>query len=466
MHLKVLFPLVITFIFLLSCEQKKYKTKPDGKTVEVIAHNGKYQLYRNGSPYFIKGAGAYVHLEDLKKAGGNSIRIYDTENAQHILDKAQELGLTVTVGLKVAKAITEMDYSNEKAVAAQLAALRKVVLTYKNHPALLMWGIGNETTLYVHPLFSKPGSMITNTQVLLALNDIAKMVHEVDPNHPTTTMLQGVPPKRTTVFLSTFCKEIDILSFNTFMPLINNVPQQIKERGWDGPFILSEYGALGYWATNPKARTDWYAIYETTSTEKARFVRESYQRNIVSDKDKCLGSYVFFWGQKNEFTSTWFSLFTADGKQTEVVDALNFLWTNKWPARRAPSIKSLLLNRHHPLENVYIKASDKFTATISTHNAAPGDLTLYWEILEDENNRFFNSNLNQKKPKVILNGELPLRKLKNSSPGTGIRQHAGSFHLDLTAPEVEGPYRLFMFIRNEHDKVATANAPFYVLSRH
>src|SRR5688572_20736516 len=105
MRLKVIFSLSLIFIFLLSCKQRNFKSKPDGKTVEVVENNGIYQLYRNGSPYFIKGAGADINLlEDIKKAGGNSIRIYDTDNAQKILDKAQELGLTVTVGLKVAQA--------------------------------------------------------------------------------------------------------------------------------------------------------------------------------------------------------------------------------------------------------------------------------------------------------------------------------------------------------------------------
>jgi hypothetical protein len=466
MQLKVLFPLLIIFIFLLSCDRKEFRSKPSGKTVEVLENNGQYQLYRNGSPYFIKGAGAYVHLEDIKKAGGNSIRIYDTENARQVLDKAHELGLTVTVGLGVAKAITEMDYSDEKAVAAQLAKLRKEVLKYKDHPALLMWGIGNEATLHVHPLFTKPGSIITNIRTLLAINDIAEMIHEVDPNHPTTTMLQGVPPKRTTLFLSNFCKEIDLLSFNIFMPLINNVPQLIKDRGWDGPYILTEYGSLGYWHNNASTQTDWYAIYEQTSFEKAKFIQEYYQRYILSDKNKCLGSYVFYWGQKTEFTSTWFSLYTEDGRQTEVVDAMKFLWTNKWPEKRGPSIKSIRLNRHHPLENVYIKAGDKFIVTISMPDAEHRDLTLNWEILEDENNRFFNSRYNQTKPKVIVKGEMPLRKLKNFSPERRIKRNADSYHLDFTAPDVEGPYRLFLFIRNEHDKVATANAPFYVLSMH
>jgi beta-galactosidase/beta-glucuronidase len=55
------------------------------------------------------------------------------------------------------------------------------VLKYKDHPALLAWGIGNELNL-----------QYKNTRVWDAVNDISKMIHELDPNHPTSTILAGV----------------------------------------------------------------------------------------------------------------------------------------------------------------------------------------------------------------------------------------------------------------------------------
>src|SRR5687767_9412522 len=69
--------------------------------VEVKKLNGQYQLMRNGEPYFIKGAGGYKYYERLKELGGNSVRIWSTdgEDAKKYLDKAHELGLTVTLGL-------------------------------------------------------------------------------------------------------------------------------------------------------------------------------------------------------------------------------------------------------------------------------------------------------------------------------------------------------------------------------
>ena len=67
------------------------------------------------------------------------------------------------------------------AVKEQFERIKKEVLTLKDHPALLIWAIGNELNL-----------RHTNPKVWDAVNDISKMIHEVDPNHLTTTTLAGI----------------------------------------------------------------------------------------------------------------------------------------------------------------------------------------------------------------------------------------------------------------------------------
>ena len=42
-----------------------------------------------------------------------------------------------------------MDYNNEYAVKGQIEYLKNEVLKYKDHPALLVWGIGNEVDLKI-----------------------------------------------------------------------------------------------------------------------------------------------------------------------------------------------------------------------------------------------------------------------------------------------------------------------------
>jgi hypothetical protein len=159
---------------------------------------GAWHITRDGKPYDVRGAGGNVQLDKLVEVGGNSIRTWSTDNAQEILDEAYSKGLTVMLGLWVQHERHGFDYNDEKKVAAQLEGFKKVILQFKDHPALLMWGIGNEVDLFY-----------SNTRVWAAINDIAKFIHEVDPNHPTSTVTAGLDEKEVKLILRD-APEIDV----------------------------------------------------------------------------------------------------------------------------------------------------------------------------------------------------------------------------------------------------------------
>ena len=120
--------------------------------VEVRQTNGRYELLRGGPPYFINGAGGGQFPERIKAYGGNSIRTWSTDDAAKVLAEANKNGLTVMLGLDVARERHGFNYNDPQAVAAQLQELRAEVLKYKNDPAVLFWGIGNELNLeYTNP---------------------------------------------------------------------------------------------------------------------------------------------------------------------------------------------------------------------------------------------------------------------------------------------------------------------------
>ncbi len=397
--------------------------------VEVRKENGHYRLYRGGQPYFIKGAGGSRYLDQLAAYGGNSIRTWSTHNAQQVLDEAHKRGLTVTMGLDVARERHGFDYNNPEAVAQQLAKLREEVLKYKDHPALLVWGIGNELNL-----------SYSNPKVWDAVNDIAKMIHEVDPNHPTSTMLAGLNKKEVD-YIKAQAPEVDFLSINAYGDL-PSIPKRVRDFGWEGAYMITEWGPTGHWEG---PQTPWKASVEETSSEKAKVYRSRYEVTMQQDTERCLGSYVFLWGQKQERTPTWYGLFTEQGEESEVVDVMQYLWTGSWPQNRAPHLSYLHLNGKKATDNIYLKPNQNYTIQTQVTDPDQDALTYRWELLPESTD-------------LKEGGDA------ESRPGaiSGLVQDQGKGQAQLKAPEKEGAYRLFVYAYDGKNNVATANAPFYV----
>src|SRR5580698_9262528 len=168
--------------------------------VEIAKTDSGFVLMRDHKPYFIKGAGGTNYMDRLAKYGGNSIRTWNTSDGDQVLTKAENLGLTVTMGLDVARERHGFNYDDTTAVRKQLEKLRLEVIKYRDYPALLMWGVGNELNLEYK-----------NPKVWDAVNDIAKMIHQEDPNHPVTTMLAGVNPEVAKAVIAR-CPDLDLLA--------------------------------------------------------------------------------------------------------------------------------------------------------------------------------------------------------------------------------------------------------------
>jgi hypothetical protein len=398
-------------------------------TVEIVRENGRFALLRHGQPYFIKGAGGSNFLSELDAAGGNSIRTWSTQNGQEVLDQAHQHGHSVTMGLNVARERHGFDYDDAAAVARQLASLRQEVRKYKDHPALLMWGIGNELNLNS-----------TNPRVWDAVNDIARMIHEEDPNHPATTMLAGINKKNIDL-IKERCPDLDLLAVQTYGSL-PKVPQQIRETGWEGAYIVTEWGPTGHWEV---AKTSWGAPIEETSHEKAQVYQQRYEASIQHDKDRCLGSYVFLWGQKQERTPTWYGMFTEAGKPTEVVDVMQYLWTRNWPDNRAPRLDSLRLDSKGARQNVTLSPAKSYAARVFAADPEGGQLQYAWELLPEATDLGEGGD-RESRPQPIPDLISP--------PDGGI--------ITLKAPAQPGAYRLFVYVYDSQRKTATANIPFYV----
>ena len=405
------------------------KTYSQVSKVEISTNaSGNFELLKNGIPYYIKGAGAKDHFDLLVNSGANSIRIWSTNNSS-LLDSAHQHGLTVTLGLHVRPERSGMDYNNEYAVKGQIEKLKNEVLKYKDHPALLVWGIGNEVDL-----------KYSNFKVWETIEILAKFIKEVDPNHPTMTVIAGVDPSKA-YYIKKYCPSVDILGLNVYGS-IENAGANLRKFNWDKPYIVTEWGVNGPFEAKT---TSWKAKVEPPNGFKADQRLRRYQELIVEDKERCLGSYCFLWGQKQESTATWHGMFLKNGNPTEAVDVMHYCWKGEWPNSRAPSIRDISLENIGWRKDHIIEPSKQATVKIEyskyNNNKVYIEYVLYPEAFSNK-----------------IGGDI--QKSPDPIPFEIVRQTENK--LIFISPKKKGAYRLFAFVKNDKGQSSVANIPFLI----
>jgi len=409
---------------------------------EIRHENGRYVFYRDGRPFFVKGAvywadphGLYP-MKHLQECGANAIRTggysFYKDFVEQNIEEADRLGMAVAVGLGVLKEWPDgFDYNDEKAVREQLEQKLEMVEKYKNHPCVMIWGIGNELSV-----------RYTNLKVWDAVNQIAEAIKRIDPHHPTMTVIGNEYTKESSIpEIIKRCPAVDLLGINYYNNL-EGAPQKLRDLGWRKPYLVTEWGPTGHWEV-PK--TSWSAAIEETSTEKAQRYLERYTATMLGDKEMCLGSYAFYWDQKQERTPTWYGMFLETGERTEAVDVMQYLWSGKWPENRAPKIHSFTIDGLTALDDVKINRGTPHEAFVEASDPDGDPLDFYWEVIEEQPWKGYAGR-----------GEVKMPAIEN------LFEQISSPRLNFVAPAIPGQYRLFIYGRDGRGSAATANIPFLV----
>lgn len=419
----------IRFVFLFSTILICFASFAQTKVVKTPLG---FQLMRDGKPYYVKGLGGQVNFDKMIEVGANSLRTWGIEEAQQVLDEAHKRGLTVMLGLWLQHERHGFDYDNTDKVLTQLNHFKTIVNKFKNHPALLLWGVGNELDLNY-----------SNPKCWNAVQDIAKYIHEVDPNHPTSTVTAGLDSLEVAHIVKR-CPDIDIYCINTYGD-IANVPSNVSKFGWKGPYMITEWGPNGYWES-PK--TTWGVSLEQSSTEKRIVYAERFKKYIEPNKNDCLGSYAFLWGAKQEYTETWFGLFSKENKMTEPIDALQEVFTQKPIANPSPTIRSFTVNNKTAIDNITLKAEGKNEANFIVELPKNmGQAKYRWRIIQESTDK--KSGGDQEDEAIEIGGLIKNGKSNN---------------ITFLAPKNAGQYRLFVSVLY-NDKIAYSNIPFLVIAR-
>jgi len=207
-------------LFMVSCsDKKKNNNELVGaiKKVEIKKQDGEYNFFVNDKLFKIKGAGVDFkqgrNFKLLSESGANTFRTWRTDDAEMELDSALKYNLKIAMGLDMDKELHHFDYNDAEAVAKQFEYLKKEILKYKDHPALLCWVVGNELNL----LIKEDGSLgVVNPKVYDALADIVAFIREVDPVHPVTTTFAAGALKPHIEAALERCPDLDFLSYQVY----------------------------------------------------------------------------------------------------------------------------------------------------------------------------------------------------------------------------------------------------------
>lgn len=413
-------PLLLTLSLLFIVSSTQAQPIP----VELVQNeDGNWQLLRDGEPYFVQGAGGGGSLELLAESGGNTIRTWGVgDDTEDLLDEAHSYGLSVIVGHWLGHERHGFDYSNPQMLDDQREQVRQDVLRFKDHPAVLMWALGNEMEGF------EDGG---NPAIWNHVQELASMVKELDPNHPIMTVTAEIGGERVRA-VHKITKDIDIHGVNTYGGLPSMI-DRYKQQGGTKPIIITEFGPPGTWETGT---TSFGAPIELTSSEKATIYREAYQQGCLDHPDTCLGGLAFTWGSKMEATATWFGMFLPTGEKLAAVDAMTKMWSGNPPENLSPVIEKFELNGSNEL-----KAGERFEINLEAYDPEGKDLRVDW-VVRGEASEYFTGGDVQQTPFEL----------------SGIIQQSSKMSATLVAP-TEGVYRIYVKVYDSDGGAAVANIP-------
>ncbi|PQO46554.1 glycoside hydrolase family 2 TIM barrel-domain containing protein [Blastopirellula marina] len=397
----------------------------DAAEVKLTSTDQGHQLQVDGQPFPIRGAGGDGDKALLASSGGNAFRTWGIgDDTKARLDEAERLGLKVALGIWLGHERHGFNYDDPAQVQKQFVEAKAAVEKFKDHPALLLWGVGNEMEGY---------EATTDPKVWQSVNEIAQMIHQVDPHHPTMTVIAEIGGDKL-ASIGKYCPAVDIVGINSYGG-VTSIPERYRAAGLEKPYIVTEFGPPGTWEIEANA---WDVPLELTSTQKAEVYREAYDR-LAADPN-CLGSFAFTWGFKQEATATWFGMFLPDGTKVAAVDAMTEAWTGKPPANRCPRIDELTI-----AGDAIVEPGGKVVADLKVADPEGKPLKVEWILFREMDE--FNS-MGDYRPAPPTYPEAIVE--------------SSSQQATLKMPRMPGNYRLFAYIRDGDGGGAVGNLPLKV----
>ncbi|XVS66676.1 discoidin domain-containing protein [Actinosynnema sp. CA-299493] len=323
-------------------------TPPPGTGVHVTGSQGNWQLVVDGRPWTVKGltwgppaADAARYMPELKSMGVNTLRTWGTDGTtKPLLDASAANGIKVMAGFWLQPGggpgsggcvdyVTDATYKND-----MMNTIKQWVTTYKDHPGVLMWNVGNESILGLQNCYS--GTELENQRVAYAkyVNEAARAIHAIDTNHPVTNTDAWTGAW---TYLKAHAPDLDLYSVNSYGNVCQ-VRQDWVNGGHTKPYILTEAGPAGEWEVPDDVNG---VPSEPTDVQK----RDGYTRAwecITGHTGVSFGGTLFHYGTEYDFGAVWFNL-TPAGKKRLSFYAVQRAFGGATPANTPPVITGMTL---------------------------------------------------------------------------------------------------------------------------
>ena len=327
----------------------------------------------DGQKTYIKGVGGTFKLDVAAASGANACRTWggNIQQVERSIADARANNMYIMQGIGLTK---DPKMYEDEAYKDQLRKqCRELAERFKDDRSIIMWGIGNEIELNGN-----------STQVAWEfVNELSELIKSIDKRHLTSTVITY--NQRSLNLVAKYAPSLDFVGINCYGG-ITTLANMVAKSDYKGAYLVTEWGPTGWWECD---KTAWGAPIEQSSEEKRLCYEERY--NVITSDPACLGSFVFLWGQKEERTPTWFSMFTEQnveglpfsGLKAATVEGMERVWTGREPSQTAPVIASMKADDMTVCDNPTFGKGKKFKVKADVKDREKDKMTFVWEVLKE-----------------------------------------------------------------------------------
>jgi hypothetical protein len=299
-----------------------------------------------------------------------------------------------------------------------------------DHPAILMWGLGNEVHM--------------DEPYLRVVNRMSLAIHQRFPQHLTSLTMINARPDSIAV-VKKFVPDLDVLGIQSYSR--GAVRDSIKktEELWGKPFYMSEFNGNGAWNMG---KTEWGGELGEPVTRKVRDLKDCYA--AIDASPLCLGSTIFVWGHDMMSNPTYFStLLDPNPSGTKGADSFDHMLITPQAEVMAEHFTSQPIkgNRAPVLSKL------EFQGGAGSRLAKPGESMNVQFAAEDAN----------RDPVEFVTWILDAKARKTKTIAGPFPQ-ASAEHAVINAPESPGEYLLMVYAIDKKGGGSASTLPFKVVA--